>query len=388
MSRPPRILFYVQHLLGIGHLARASRIAKAVQEAGGDITLVTGGLPVAGFPPESVHHIALPALQAASEGFSGLADQNGALVDEAFLGHRRDLLLQHFHDIAPDVVVTEAFPFGRRQMRFELLPLLEAIRAARPRPILCASVRDILQEQKKPGRNEEMTVLVREYFDHVLVHGDPGFAPLEDSFPLAAEIAGYIHYTGLVAPPAVTPAPGAGFDIVVSAGGGAVGAGLAKAALAAASLLAPGLSILIVTGPNLPDPLFESLRTRAALLPGVSVERFRQNFASVLAAAKLSVSQAGYNTVCDVLQAGCRSVLVPYATGGETEQTTRAMLLAQRGRALMLTEDRLSPETLAAAITQALAAPDPASIAMALDGAVETARFLCDHAQKVAISRQ
>jgi predicted glycosyltransferase len=46
----PRVFFYVQHLLGIGHIARASRIANALQEDGFDVTVVTGGLPVAGFP--------------------------------------------------------------------------------------------------------------------------------------------------------------------------------------------------------------------------------------------------------------------------------------------------------------------------------------------------
>jgi hypothetical protein len=35
----PRIFFYVQHLLGIGHLARASRIATALAEDDFDVTV-------------------------------------------------------------------------------------------------------------------------------------------------------------------------------------------------------------------------------------------------------------------------------------------------------------------------------------------------------------
>ncbi len=46
------IFFYVQHLLGIGHIARASRIANALARDGFDVTVVTGGLPVPGFPGE------------------------------------------------------------------------------------------------------------------------------------------------------------------------------------------------------------------------------------------------------------------------------------------------------------------------------------------------
>ena len=54
------------------------------------------------------------------------------------------------------------------------------------------------------------------------------------------------------------------------------------------------------------------------------MERFRKDLAGLMASARVSVSQAGYNTVCDMLVAGCQSVLVPYASGGETEQSLRA----------------------------------------------------------------
>jgi glycosyltransferase involved in cell wall biosynthesis len=60
MHKPYRVFFYVQHLLGIGHLARASRIARALAEDGFDVTMVTGGTPVSGFPGPEVRHLALP----------------------------------------------------------------------------------------------------------------------------------------------------------------------------------------------------------------------------------------------------------------------------------------------------------------------------------------
>lgn len=69
-----RVFFYVQHLLGIGHLARASRIASALAAKGYDVTVVTGGSPVPGFPANDVKHVALPPVLAGDKGFSGLAD--------------------------------------------------------------------------------------------------------------------------------------------------------------------------------------------------------------------------------------------------------------------------------------------------------------------------
>lgn len=371
-----RVFFYVQHLLGIGHLARASRIASAIRAAGMEITLVTGGLPVRGFPGPDVDHIALPAVAVGDGAFAGLVDADGNRADAAFLDRRRDLLLRAFHDAAPDIVVTEAFPFGRRQMRFELLPLVAAIEARRPRPLLVASVRDILQEKTKPGRDEATVELVQAHYDRLLVHGDPAFVRLEDTFRLAAQVAEKVAYTGLVCPPPPEPSPERN-DVVVSAGGGAVGAALVSAAIAAARAMPDLRRWSVVTGPNLPDADYDAF---AATAPGnVTLHRFRTDFTGLLASARVSVSQAGYNTVADILQAGCRALLIPYAAQGETEQTTRAAKLEKLGRAVMLAEADLSGPAVARGIAAALAqdiAARPAKVAT--DGARRSAEIVAE----------
>jgi predicted glycosyltransferase len=371
--RAPRAFFYVQHLLGIGHLARASRIARALAADGFEVTVVTGGTPVSGFPGPQVHHVALPPITAGDAGFSGLADIDGNPVDDAFKDNRRERLLASFRQSQPDIVIIEAFPFGRRQVRFELLPLLEAIAAMDRKPLVVTSLRDILQERSKPGRDEETVALVKLYFDRVLVHGDPAFAKLEDTFPLAAEITGKVIYTGLVAAP--PPAqPTEKFDIIVSAGGGAVGNALIRAALDAAKAIGTSLSFALITGPNLPQSDFDAIKADAPA--HVSVFRFRPDFASLLAGAKLSVSQAGYNTVCDILRAGCHALLIPFTAGGETEQTVRAERLQKLGLAHVLREDDLSAERMTQAIQAALAAPERPPHSLDLDGAQRTAGIL------------
>ena len=368
-----RVFFYVQHLLGIGHLARASRIASAIAGDGGQVTVVTGGIPVNGFPGGDVTSITLPPVVASSAGFSGLADQSGSVVDEAFLAHRRDLLLEAFQRAAPDVVIIEAFPFGRRQMRFELLPLLDAIAKADPKPRLYTSVRDILQQQKKKGRDEETVALLRDHFDGVLVHGDPHFVRLEETFPLTELIADKIVYTGLVAP-TVPPEPAETFDIVVSAGGGAVGRDLIRTSLEAASRVAIDRRWLLVTGPNLPEQDFTDLAKDAPV--NVEIARFRKDFPSLLRGAELSISQAGYNTVGDLLVTGCRAILVPFTAGGETEQSVRAERLEKLGLALALPEAGLTTDLLVAAIQTSLSQPKPRSPDIDLDGAAKTSAII------------
>lgn len=374
-----KVMFYVQHLLGIGHLARASRIAEAMAARGMDVTMVTGGLPVPGFPAPGIPNLTLPPIVAA-EGFSGLNDQHGQPIDDAFRARRRDALLAAFDQLAPDALLIEAFPFGRRQVRFELKPLLEAARARHPRPLIASSVRDILQANRKPGRDQE-TVAALADFDAVLMHGDPSFARIEESFPLAGQIADKVHYTGLVAPPPPPPAT-EGHDIIVSAGGGAVGADLIRAAIAARTLLPEDLDWCVLTGPNLPQSEYDTIAAMAG--PRLSVTRFRKDLAGLMAGARVSVSQAGYNTVCDMLVAGCQSVLVPYAAGGETEQSLRAEKLAALGLASVLPEDWLTAAAMAEAIRAALARHDQPRPALRLDGAEATARRLAELADELA----
>jgi predicted glycosyltransferase len=253
--------------------------------------------------------------------------------------------------------------------------LIDAIEASAPRPKLLASVRDVLQSRTKPGRNEETVALIQRHFDKVLVHGDPQFIKFESSFPLAKDIAGKLLYTGLVCGRKPKALPNCQFDMLVSAGGGAVGAQLVRAAMDAAKLLPETYSWCVIVGPKLPEKEF--LRICDSAPANVMVERFRADFIDLLARVKLSVSQAGYNTVCDVLRSGCRSVLVPFATGGETEQTARAQRLQALGMATMLLETEISAQKLATTITRELHRSVRNHIGMInLDGAAQTGKIL------------
>ena len=376
VHRAPRVLFYVQHLLGIGHLMRAGRIAEALAQSGVEVTLVSGGLAVDGFKPLGVHQLSLPPIAVGKDNFGELVDGSGKVLDDAYRQRRCEMLLQIFRDVEPDCVLLEAFPFGRRQVRFELLPLIEAIESRQPRPVLVSSVRDILQRRTKPGRDEESAALIRQHFDRVLVHGDPQFATLDESFACAADIADRISYTGLVCAPVPEASP-LHFDVLVSAGGGAVGDRLVQTSLEAAAALPENISWCIIAGPNLQQEHYASM---ASQLPAnVLLERFRPDFPSLLRSAGVSVSQAGYNTMGDILQAGCRSILVPYSVGGETEQADRAARLQRLGLAEVLTEEQLASETLATLIQQILA-EDNSDVAAPprLDtrGAMRTAEIL------------
>jgi predicted glycosyltransferase len=374
------VLFYVQHLLGIGHLQRALVIARALARGGLRVVLASGGMPVPGMDAGGARFVQLPPLRARDESFSELVDETGRPVDESWKAARAGRLRALYDEVRPAVLMTELFPFGRRQMRFELLPLLEAARASAPRPRIVCSLRDVLVAPDRGDKARWMIEVFARSYDLALVHGDPTFLPLERSFPAACEIADRIRYTGyVVEPQPALPAAGAGPDgreVVVSAGGGAVAGPLIEAALAARSrspLAAAPWRILLGPGAGTAD--LEAWRRAAP--PGIAVEPFRPDFRALLSKARLSISQAGYNTVLEVLAAGVPAVVVPFAGGRETEQDLRARLLAERGLLVRVEEAALSPAALARGIERALdRAPDAAAPALRTDGAAETARLV------------
>jgi predicted glycosyltransferase len=369
-----RILIHVQHLLGTGHLRRAAAIGAALAEAGFEVEIASGGPPITRLDIGRARILQLPALRTADLTFRNLIDERGQPVDETWRTARRDMLLRRLSVFRPDALITELFPFGRRVLEFELLPLLEAAAAATPRPVILCSLRDVLVAPSDPAKAAKAVGRARTWYDRVLVHGDPALIDLPASYPAARELGERIVYTGYIAsePGADAPAGHGEGEVIVSAGGAAVGARVFEAAAAAhAAGAAPGLTWRFLLGSDLPLEARQRFLSRAGA--GMIVEPARTDFLSLLGRCNISVSQAGYNTVMDIVTAGARAVVIPFAGGGETEQAQRAQALAARGWVEVVPEEHLEPQRLAAVIDQALKRPAPRR-RLDCDGARETVR--------------
>ena len=377
MSRH-RVMFYVQHLLGIGHQRRGATLTRAMTAAGLEVGFVSGGHAIPNLDLGGARLMQLPATRAVDLYFKKLVDENDRPIDDAWRDRRRDILLDYWRDFQPDVLVFELFPFGRRQMRFELLPLLDAAHALPNRPVVVCSVRDILVAPPKPERELEMLERIERYFDHVLVHGDPDLIPFGRTFPHADAIADKLRYTGYVVDASGRrggPGDPGWEEVVVSAGGGAVGSQLLRAAMQArVHTRLKDRTWRMLVGVKVETEEFEAMRRDAP--DGVIVERARGDFTSLLMNCTLSISQAGYNTVMEAMRAGCRAVVVPYAGGLETEQTLRAELLAERGVLQTVPESDVTPDSIAAAVERAMDGPPAGAAGIRCDGAEESARLV------------
>jgi predicted glycosyltransferase len=380
MSR--RVFFYVQHLLGIGHLRRAAAVARALVAAGAEVTFVSGGEPVPGIDLGGASLVQLPPASAADSGFSAIIDAAGRPIDAAWQATRCAQLLACFAAVRPDILLLEMYPFGRRQFRFELLPLLDAaVQTAGQgkRPLIACSLRDILVDKGRADRRAETLALVERYFDLVLVHGDPHLITLDRTFPEADRLGDKLRYTGYVVEQPVMTDGGdrQHGEVLISAGGGAVGAPLFAAAIAARPLSRyRDRNWHLITGRNLPPDVSAGIAAQARAA-GIAVDSFLADFPRLLQSCLLSVSQGGYNTVMELIAARCPAVIVPFADGGESEQNLRGRLLAERGILQLVDPADLSPATLAAAIDRAGV---PADLPLDLAGAARTATLLLDAA--------
>ena len=370
------VMFYVQHLLGIGHVRRAAVITRAISAAGLDVAVVLGGRDVPGADFGDAALARLPAARAADETFSVLLDENDEPIDDAWRDRRRAALFSAYERIRPDILIFEAFPFGRRQFRFEIVPLLEKLHNLEYRPHIVSSVRDILVRKHKPQRYREVAEMAVAWFDTILVHGDPGMVTLEATFPESAAVRDRVRYTGYVMESKEIAVSEAGKgEIVVSVGGGAMGMELLRTALAARPLTrAREYPWRLLTGPNLPVDCFREIK---ALAPeGVIVEKSRLDFHALLANCRLSISQGGYNTVMDVLKTGANAIIVPFSGADETEQSFRARLLEERRLVRLIEAEDLDADRLARAVDAALEEPPEGNKELDFSGAATTARII------------
>ncbi|MEQ9607083.1 MAG: glycosyltransferase, partial [Kiloniellaceae bacterium] len=345
---------------------------------------------------DDIDVVQLPPARTQDESFAVILDEHDKPIDAAWKARRCAMLLDIYRRCRPRVVMIELYPFGRRKMRFELDPLIEAARADHPPALIACSLRDIINRPEHAEKTAWMVDHFTRQFDLLYMHGDARFFRLEDSFPESEAVAERLHYTGYVteADEAVAAArqsrdtTGKG-EVIVSAGGGAVGTLLLRTALAARPL-SPLATVpwRLLVGPNLPETDFRDIAGSAPA--GVTVERARPDFVALLSRARLSISQGGYNTLMEVLATGVPGVVVPFAGGSETEQTQRARVLAACGLITLVDEETLNPESLAAGIAKALvhgSASDRRAEdkpPFRLNGAEETARHLIAQLKKAA----
>lgn len=368
----PRLLFYCQHSLGLGHFVRSLALAEALA-ARFEVVFFNGGpVPMAMELPQAIRFVHLPPLRMEEDG-----TLSGEGEVDAILTARSTAMQAIAAERHVAALVVELYPFGRKKFAAEIEPLIESIRAGGGK-VVC-SVRDILVNQRadQSRHDQRAADTLERCFDAVLVHADSRLSRLEDSFRPKRPTAIAVHHTGFVARHG-SDAGTMGNATLVTAGGGIVGGPLYHAALAAQPRLwaERGWPMVILGGPLLPEADWDALCTAAAPDCGITLVRAAPSIAGLLRLAGRVVSQCGYNSALEILASGRPTLFVPFARGQESEQTMRARQFADLGLAQWLPETGLGGNVLAEALLT-LKAPE-SGFALDTQGAPTSARIVAE----------
>ncbi|MEJ5299730.1 MAG: glycosyltransferase [Thermodesulforhabdaceae bacterium] len=347
-----KILFYCQHVLGIGHFFRSFEIAKAL--APHNVLFVEGGHPFRDITsPPHIKRIFLPPLMMDEEfeKFNLEGEELARVQNE-----RKEKLLRAYIEFSPDAVIIELFPFGRKKFSFELIPFLQQTKLNSKKPLVACSLRDILVEKKNRDSYESWVLrYINDFFDLLLIHADERIMRLDESFSRIDKISVPIFYTGFVARQPTRPITVNNHKkarkIVVSTGGGKVGSELIEAAIIAlGEIKDSSITMDVYLGPFLDTQKKQKLEAMAGHDSRIQLKPFAVDFLEVLLQADVSISMAGYNTVMDLLNTGIYGILYPFRQN--REQRLRAERLSQFGNFAIIEEP--DPKLLRQEIEKAL----------------------------------
>jgi len=365
-----RILFYSHDTFGLGHFRRSLTIASYLSRHidGLSILMLTGLDSAASFEAlAGVDFVKLPSISK-----SGPDQYHTRHLRVSFHRVRRireNLILTVAKAFDPSLVVVDNVPRGAEG---ELLPTLRWLRSHRPGVRLVLTLRDVLDAPEKivpQWRELGVYGALQRFYDEIWVAGSqPIFDPIAlYEFPPA--IAQRVKFCGhVVRSTRPEDADAVGRElrlgsaplVVVSCGGGGDGYPLISAYIDAAEPLArEGLHSAVFLGPDMPSVQRRELKQR--LLPlsdHVHTYDFRPDLVSFLRLASVSVSMAGYNTVCELVTMRKPAVVVPRAYP-RIEQVLRAEAFAARGLLRLVRPEELNPITLRREIEALLRAPAP-----------------------------
>ena len=353
----PAILIYRLHSEGIGKLLYCLALAKSLSRKFHPVVLSSGGLPQGIEAPASVEVVELPAYE--NPPTASVVNIRGDQEQAPENAERRDFILQKFADLNPEMLLIDTFPLGDSSAEDELLPLLEQVRnssGGSPRVICC--VQDIPSRVSSYSRkrDDRIASLLEKFFDMVLVHTDPSFARLEEYFQPSNTLSTPVYHTGFLLPGQISRiASGARENrLLVSAGGGATGGPLFRAAIESHRLLwdAEKLPMTIITGPKLPEKDWLELHWLTRDLRAVTLKRSVPNLGAEMSKVRWSVSQCGYGAATEAVASGVSALFVPSAGRRNAAQSDRARRLAHWGAGRLLVPDHLNGVSLANEILQ------------------------------------
>jgi predicted glycosyltransferase len=297
--------------------------------------LILTGSPIAGrFSfPEQIDFVRIPGMiKKTNDEYLPLSIKINA---RHALDIRKNIITATAKTFQPQLIIVDKEPLGLRK---EVLPTLKWLQRSRPDTRAILGLRDIMDDAatvKKDWHDKGVYEILQSLYSEIWVYGNREFYDPIAEYDIAESISQKMYFTGYI--PRKTPGPEAVRNIrkelgvkpeeklvVVSTGGGGDGYLVMRnyvTMLESAAKPLPFKSVLI-TGPFMPKNKRRKIFKRARKL-GVRGFHFYRQMEKIFAAADLAVCMGGYNTLCEILNQGTPSLVIPRETPRK-EQLIRA----------------------------------------------------------------
>lgn len=375
-----RVAFYSHDSQGLGHIRRNIALAAALVAADPrtDVLLLTGAPEATALPlPPNTDVITLPTIRKGLDGRYAARALSSPMPE--LLALRSSILEATLTAFAPDLLVVDKVARG---VDGELDAALHALRGTETRVVL--GLREILDSPSVTRREWESagtTRAIRDLYDAVWVYGDRDVYDLILECDLPDEVSDKVVYTGYLGNDRGTgttlgtssardrPATDRHIPtrpyVLCLVGGGQDGLELATAFAQAA--LPPDHDGIVLAGPYMGPVALDALSRTAGRQPGMTVLEFVPDAERFIAGAAAVVSMAGYNSVCELLAAGRRTLLVPRMEP-RVEQAVRARSLQRLGLVDVLEPHAAGPTQIGAWTADAVLGDPPPRVRIDLDG--------------------
>src|ERR1051325_10905813 len=367
----PKIVLYSHDTFGMGNIRRTLLLSNEFisEYPGASILIITGSPMIHAFRiPKGIDYIKLPCLdrfaaeQYAPRYLSGCSEE----VKET----REAILRESVLRFNPDLMVVDKRASG---IDGELLPTLHALHQNGRHTRLVLGVRDILDEPDRTRRvlagNGSFEV-IDEFYDQVWIYGSKEIFDTAKEYAFPESIHRNTFYCGSLKSPTVSAGRKDGPPrVLITTGGGGDGSDIIQAYLTGLSTLPRNVALrtTVIFGPQMPEVRRSELLQRFDYLADVEFLEFEADISNRYAESDVVVSQAGYNTVCELLSFSRRAILVPRSEPVR-EQLIRARLMTQRGFFECIEPKHLTPETLISKVLEALNSSPLTTSTVNLDG--------------------
>jgi predicted glycosyltransferase len=355
----PKILLYSHDTFGLGNIRRSLLLGEMLGAAypRSAILLLTGSPMIHAFRiPHRLDYVKLPCVNRvnADEYEPRFLTDCGSEVRQT----RSDILERTAVAFRPDLLIVDKRAAG---IDGELLPSLAALQRLPAPPQVVLGLRDILdapEVTRRALRANGSFDVIDHFYDEVWIYGSREVFDAVTEYAFPSTVAAKTQYCGYLRRHAVRRTPHEGSPrVLVTAGGGGDGSSLLRTYLTGLAAVPCGqLETVVVLGPQLAADTAADLQRICADRSDVQFVEFEPDLTRRYEEADVVVSMAGYNTVCELLTAGARAVLVPRSEPVQ-EQLIRARRLAAGGHFRMIEPAELTAVRLMAETRAALDAP-------------------------------